>query len=794
MAKTGAEGRVTRFVSSSMLARAVQSNETGGTKELRLGVVCYGGSSLAIYMHGVTKELHRLVKASALLDAGLPNDAGAPTESVYGDLLRELGDKAGVQTRVVVDVVAGTSAGGINGIYLTKAIAHNLSQDSLRDLWFNRGDMSQLLLLPTWLPVKLRFFLLFPRALRRSPLRGNAMARWLYEALVGMDKGGRTPDALETLVPDDGRLDLFVTITDFYGFDRQVTITDPHLVHDRRHRHALTFTYERGEKDQFQPVNNGALAFAARTTSCFPGVFPPVSFAAFQEWVPEADLGDLKRCFRGHLLAGNAPENTQFVDGGVLDNKPFGWAIDAIKERRADVEVERRLLYLEPDPGDRFVPEPGNPAGTKTKPPPTTAAALMGAVSGLPRHEPILDDLLAVNAHNDRVARIRDVIETSFPGVAEFVNGIVGAPEGLPADPQSALIAEWSSKINKETIAQAGLSYATYLRLKISGTIDRYAQAVCDVCDFPDDSNHAQLVRSALRRWADDRKLFSPAPEPTDEQLTFLRDLDLQYGYRRLRFVTSALRWWYRDLKAGKPDIPPREDLDRGKRILYDAIEKLRSAMGGASYPDELRAKIARCFPDEGIRSFLVENGLDAEAYLAQHGSELQAAEEGIRAFIKSQLEGFSAGLYSDLFALSKDWHPERRRELLVRYLGFPLWDVLLYPIQALADAGENDALDVQRMSPYEAQVLSTPPAAKVEGKKLMHFWAFFDRHARENDYLWGRLDGAAHLIGILVGKDHPDYRRWCFRAFAAILDEDEAALTHVAETVSTLRAEVSRG
>ena len=56
-----------------------------------------------------------------------------------------------------------------------------------------------------------------------------------------------------------------------------------------------------------------------------------------------------------------------------------------------------------------------------------------------------------------------------------------------------------------------------------------------------------------------------------------------------------------------------------------------------------------------------------------------------------------------------------------------------------------------------------------------MHFWAFFDRHARENDYLWGRLDGAAHLIGILLGKNHPDYRATCLRAFAAILDEDES-------------------
>ena len=97
-------------------------------------------------------------------------------------------------------------------------------------------------------------------------------------------------------------------------------------------------------------------------------------------------------------------------------------------------------------------------------------------------------------------------------------------------------------------------------------------------------------------------------------------------------------------------------------------------------------------------------------------------------------------------------------------------------------------------MSPYEARVLKTPPAEKVQGKRLMHFWAFFDRTARENDYLWGRLDGAAHLVGILLGKDHEQYRHWCLRAFAAILDEDEAALTHVADTVRALKTEVAAG
>jgi hypothetical protein len=188
---------------------------------------------------------------------------------------------------------------------------------------------------------------------------------------------------------------------------------------------------------------------------------------------------------------------------------------------------------------------------------------------------------------------------------------------------------------------------------------------------------------------------------------------------------------------------------------------------------------------------FLRDKGLEPAAYLKQHRQELEAVQVELDTFLGKRLDGFSAKLYRDLYDLSGEWHIDRRRELLVRYLGFPLWDVLLYPIQALSDAGENDQLQVQRMSPYEARVLKTPPAEKVKGKRLMHFWAFFDRTARENDYLWGRLDGAAHLIGILLGKDHPEYRTWCLRAFNAILDEDEAALTHVGEIVQALRAEV---
>ena len=43
-------------------------------KELRLALVCYGGVSLAVYMHGVTKEVWHLARASRAFHA---DDAAA---------------------------------------------------------------------------------------------------------------------------------------------------------------------------------------------------------------------------------------------------------------------------------------------------------------------------------------------------------------------------------------------------------------------------------------------------------------------------------------------------------------------------------------------------------------------------------------------------------------------------------------------------------------------------------------------------------------------------------------------
>src|SRR6185295_17187638 len=127
-------------------------------KELRIALVCFGGVSLAIYMHGISKEVLKLIRASAALhnipdrtkrpssffsDNIDPNDPEYDTETIYFDLLREIGKK--IELRVIVDIIAGASAGGINGTMLARALSHDLPMNALRDLWLENADVKVLL-------------------------------------------------------------------------------------------------------------------------------------------------------------------------------------------------------------------------------------------------------------------------------------------------------------------------------------------------------------------------------------------------------------------------------------------------------------------------------------------------------------------------------------------------------------------------------------------------------------------------------------------------------------------------
>src|SRR5207249_421594 len=134
--------------------------ETNITNEVRYAGVMYGGVSLCIYINGVAQELLELAKATAPEGGGVAIakeklSASArfyrrlgqylDSDSMDAALLFKDSESDEIRTRFVVDVLSGTSAGGLNSIFLAKALVNNEDMEGLKQLWMNEGDIERLL-------------------------------------------------------------------------------------------------------------------------------------------------------------------------------------------------------------------------------------------------------------------------------------------------------------------------------------------------------------------------------------------------------------------------------------------------------------------------------------------------------------------------------------------------------------------------------------------------------------------------------------------------------------------------
>src|SRR5690606_26205867 len=260
-------------------------------KELRFALICYGGISLAVYMHGITKEIWRLAAASRAFHDG---EAIAGSGGVYRDLLAAVAQHGNIKLRVLPDIIAGASAGGINGIFLARGLATGKSLDPLTELWLKDADVDSLLD-PDARPLSaMTKFWAVPIAGWAMKRRGNAIertvgetaqdevraklsrfvrARWfeppfggetftnlLLDAFDAMDAGPHGPP----LVPAAQPVDLIVSVTDFAGHKEQLTLNSPPRVTEQEHRLVIHFRHDGRAGKRLDDVP--ALAAAARAT------------------------------------------------------------------------------------------------------------------------------------------------------------------------------------------------------------------------------------------------------------------------------------------------------------------------------------------------------------------------------------------------------------------------------------------------------------------------------------------------------------------------------------------------
>lgn len=875
------------------------------TQEVRFAIVMYGGVSLAIYINGIAQELLRLVRSTAKTSQVDLNGTERIYRKVSYLLAREnLSDAALEQsalntsvvapTRFVVDILSGTSAGGINGIFLAKALANGQDMEELKQLWVTEGDIDTL--------INDKRSIEKPLSLQDPPtslLNSERMYLKLLDAFAGMDE--TTPRRTESdPSPYVDELDLFVTSTDLQGVVLPIRLSDD-FVYERRHRNVLHFVYSEptvsGEqtRNDFFAAYNPFLAYAARCTSSFPFAFEPMCLADTDALLKRhnkyktnsntlSNSNLWQRFYRDYLDprgASTVPfQKRSFGDGGYLDNKPFSYATETLMNRNANVPVDRKLIYIEPSPE-----HPEDEVESDQKP--DAIENVMAALLTLPRYETIREDLERVKERNrliDRVnaittgvdrdeSRVKQEMRRETPANDYEAWKKFGTLAPLPSGSAWAEDYMFDKQLGDldlaDMVKRKGRAYAAYHRLRISAVTDGLAKLISRVAGFDEDSDYFIVIRSMVRCWRvlsyiEHRDSASGSELPTANQ--FIYEFDLAYPIRRINYLRNKADSLYRldrDARAlirildrnsrfEMPDAPDQEpfteaqrtafknEILRFKRTLNELFVFLRrsgrSLRSRHAAKDKTKEALVNVSPVKdqvmsliaGIEEAVKEVAADPESpslildyFLGkQNGSEPVRSYKGespeeicirrCEAFLKSQpellaqfrttadaikvniieakndAENRSIDLFSQKNTSSITGDPDiddviwlARNALAHYYNNYENYDLLTYPVLYDTDVGEADTIDIIRISPEDGRQLIDERETgchKLAGTALGHFGAFLQREWRQNDILWGRLDGAERIISALL-PNHP--------ARAQLIGEAQAQI--VCETIEPM-------
>ncbi len=767
-------------------------------KELRIALVCYGGISLAVYMHGVTKELWKLARASR--DFLAREKSGGGSEAVYRRLLEHIQLKHDLRLRVLPDVVAGASAGGLNAVFLAQAIHSGQSLEPLTDLWLKRADVDVLLdpdARPGWRFAKMWAMPLVWWVLRRPgnlisdsvaketrsevraklsrlvrsrwfepPFGGSGFSRLLAEALEAMAKS----KAEGPLLPPGHPLDLFVTATDFKGHLETLRLHSPALVQESEHRLSIGFRgrapTEGGEPLAAMPE----LIFAARATASFPGAFPPLQLGEIDRLAAKRRMAwpsreaFIARVMPEHRRRGDA-ENVALIDGSVLVNAPFGEVMRVLRTRPAQREVDRRLVYIDPRPdriGGLLRDDPSSPG---------FFSVIFGSLSSIPREQPVRDNLEVLAKESAEMARLREIVAALRPEVEDAVEKLFGRTLFLDR-PTPKRLASWRSKAHQAAAERAGFAFHGYAQVKYAGIVDELARlihAAAPGLGLATPEPIATFLTGHLAARGMDRTSGNGGGA-SDELVAFFSDHDLPFRIRRLRLLTRRLA----------QEWEAAEDVEESAReaardAVYTALSLFFEREQSSFLGDDFPALAEKLFEDpEAVLKAIAE------------GRNLREVDAEVDEMLSAALVQMPQTL---------------RRRVLLSYLGFPFFDSVTLPLLRGEGLTEFDPVKVDRISPDDCgSIRSGGTRATLRGVEFYNFGAFFSRAYRENDYLWGRLHGAERMIDlvastlpegmVLSAEEMLGFKQ---ETFLAILAEEEGRLTTDASLVPGIRAEVER-
>lgn len=541
--------------------------------EVHYGVVMHGGVALAIYTHGVANELYELARATPKADAAQPRPGSTgevyrklswllhepALRRVYLDHLAGLasdpfagGDPVDAyhqytRVRFVISVIAGSSVGSINGIFLAKALANDADLVPLRRLWLQEGDVACLL-------NDAKSYADIPYAQSKAPprslLNGDRLYLKLLQALEAMDAAApsaRPPGKNASLLSDE--LDLYVTTMDIRGSVVPLRTFDQ-MVYEKRHKHVQHFQYATvsGEAlvNDLRAENNPLLAFVARASASFPLAFEPMSIGDAQRLLrarpggADIDLTAWKPYFTGlsaHDMAGGLWQQRGFGDGGYLDNRSLSYVAQVLAWRLGELPVDRKLIYVAPAGA-----QPSLERAQLDRTPDVVDDAI-SALTKIPQHEAVREDLEAVLRRNRRIERAERIARS----IEADVDALEHTPlerallRRIPGSEASQIaIPDWSGLDVADMIDYHGVAFLPYLRLRIGMTGDDIADRLAELWGVNRGSDRLDALRALVTAWRSRHYYESKRDASPTRGLpitAFLDEFDVAFQVRRASFL-----------------------------------------------------------------------------------------------------------------------------------------------------------------------------------------------------------------------------------------------------------------
>ena len=836
-------------------------------EEVRLSVVLYGGVSLAVYISGVCMELLNFVRATGPRDPSsgrsristtqvyraaasvMPHELDDTSNAFWG-AIPENDDPTEVlagrpaRRHFVVDILSGSSAGGLNAIFLSRALTQNGSLDSLRDVWVTEGGFGTLLndehVTTTIGDEKDGLArLLEATDVPRSLLSGNRFYLALLHALRSMGADADPANPRRSLVD---ALDCFITSTNLDGIETNIELASQTIT-EKMHRVVSHLVYAEQdatgvERDDFAADLDEFLAFVGRSTAAHPAAFYPANIQEVADLLdkqppgtPRFDPGDARW---PEIMRPSGDDITKqwLSDGGDMDNKPFSYVLDPVRSRRSVRPVDRKVLYVEPSPSTNQT------VSTGLGEPPSILEYTVGAFN-LGRTENIRDDIAEIDRRNAVVEDLGETMRTILNGMLsqatkdEGSSSTTGAKEndegsssttgatwrdfvnaGRPGDsradePAVSALIEGYLKANAVKWVAKGVDESYELPVR-SYEIERARKVVRELADLvvamakvEPRSVLAKRIRERVTAFLDGAYLTDPTSTHNHRRL--LVDFDVRYRLRRLGFIDQILSQSQRrgsgqmgesDLDAHLGDVK-QDELRTARAELNEQFVRLRA------YETLLRGRQAKTTGKTILDGVFVEKmvaDLDpfrkawtkmiAEAAMESDGLD-EIAQTLPNFFDRLNERGeeiLAEASVRSRVTIGRLPEPFRGK-LQILWSGFGTFDIHLIT-QWEETQGEVDVVQVLRVSPLDATSIinfESSGQQKLGGDSFSHFGGFFDKRWRQLDFMWGRLDAAEILLKALVpggdaGSKTEDLRNKLIeRANREILSEERAVAPHLA-------------